>query len=286
MTDNIGNQFFNRLEGTWENRWDGKWLDDLGWNFISQPKRGAKEDSDFEMRVDQMREKIVFTKLGGTANNVGVTGKVGHWVAMSYEVSIQNPDGEPIHHEMGHFLLKAKNESGEAHKPFKSTIIRQATIPRANAMMTLGELKPGAIDPDPKHDIYSALPQAVDPNLQSDIEREFSSKQNIVTQKKGPDLTKPLGWLAGKFKQKQDRPDFEDWVFDFRHDLAPSQMSNGQRVENPVGIGNLLSEFWIGSRKINNTPVHTLQYAQKVDLIFNGMRWPHTAVNTLIRKRQ
>ena len=101
MADNIVNEFFNRLEGTWKNQVNGRWLDDLGWNFISQPKRGGSGQSDFEMRFDQMRETVVFRKLGGTANNVGVTGKIGHWVAMAYEVSIRRPEGEGIHHEMG-----------------------------------------------------------------------------------------------------------------------------------------------------------------------------------------
>ena len=282
MTDNIGNEFFDRLEGTWQNQINGKWLNDLGWNFISQPKAGAPGQSDFDMRFDQMQETIKFRKLGGTANNVGVTGKVGHWVAMAYEVSIQKPDGEGIHHEMGHFLLKAKDPSGEAHNPFESTIVRQATIPRANAMMTLGVLKPGAIDPD--DDIYNALPHTNDSRLQDDINKEFGSKQALVTQAGGPDLSQPLGWLAGKFQQSPNPPEFADWVFEFRHDVAPSQMASGQRVDNPVGIGNLLSEFWIGSRQMNGTPIRTLQYAQKVDLIFNGMRWPHIAVNTLIQQ--
>lgn len=282
MTENVGNQFFDRLEGTWQNQVDGTWLDDLGWNFISQPRRGDPGQSDFEMRFDQMRETIVFRKLDGTANNVGVTGKVGHWVAMAYEVSIQKPGGEGIHHEMGHFLLKAKDKTGEAHEPLNSTIIRQATIPRANAMMTLGVLKPGAIDPS--DDIYNALPHTVDANLQADIDREFASKQTAVTQAGGPDLTKPLDWLTGKLQQAPNSPEFQDWVFEFRHDLAPSQMASGQRVDNPVEIGNLLSEFWIGSRQMNGTRIRTLQYAQKVDLIFNGMRWPHVAINTLIQQ--
>jgi len=187
MAINIGNDFFDRLEGTWQNRSSGRWLDDLGWNFISQPKRHAPDQSDFEMRFDQMRETIVFRKLDGTANNVGVTGKIGHWVAMAYEISIQNRDEEAIHHEMGHFLLKAKDSTGEAHVPLGSTIIRQATIPRANAMMTLGVLKPGEIDPN--NDIYDATPHTLDPNLRTEIEREFASKQAAINQANGPDLT-------------------------------------------------------------------------------------------------
>lgn len=282
MASNVGNEFFDRLEGVWENRIDKEWLNELGWNFIIQPKRGNPGQSDFEMRFDQMQETIVFKKLAGTANNVGVTGKIGHWVAMSYEVSIQKPDGEGIHHEMGHFLLKAKDATGEAHKPIGATIIRQATIPRANAMMTLGVLKPGAIDPD--DDIYNALPHSNDPNLQLKINEEFTSMKDQVTAAGGPDITKPLDWLAGKFQEKPTPPAFEDWVFQFRHDDAPSQMASGQRVDNPVGIGNLLSEFWIASRQVNDSPIVTLQYAQKVDLIFNGMKWPHMAVNTLIKQ--
>ena len=88
---------------------------------------------------------------------------------------------------MGHFLLKAKDSTGEAHVPLGSTIIRQATIPRANAMMTLGVLKPGEIDPN--NDIYDATPHTLDPNLRTEIEREFASKQAAINQANGPDLT-------------------------------------------------------------------------------------------------
>lgn len=61
----VTNQFFDRLEGVWENKIDGRWQDTFGWNFISQPKLGDPRRGDFTMRFDQMRETITFTKLGG-----------------------------------------------------------------------------------------------------------------------------------------------------------------------------------------------------------------------------
>ena len=62
---------------------------------------------------------------------------------------------------------------------------------------------------------------------------------------------------------------------------------SAERVPNPVGVGDLLSDFWIGKRKINgfDQEIDILQYVQKVDLIFNGMNWPHVAVNTLVKKQ-
>ena len=66
MAINIGNDFFDRLEGTWQNRSSGRWLDDLGWNFISQPKRHAPDQSDFEMRFDQMRETLPVRSVIGS----------------------------------------------------------------------------------------------------------------------------------------------------------------------------------------------------------------------------
>ena len=61
-------------------------------------------------------------------------------------------------------------------------------------------------------------------------------------------------------------------------------MASGQRVVNPVSIGNLLSDFWLAQRKVNGQTVNLLQYAQKVNLIFHGMEWPHVALNTLIKQ--
>ncbi len=111
----IANDFFNRVEGVWQNKLDGQWQDNFGWNFISQPKLNVPGGSDFGMRVDQMRETIEFKKLGGLARNIGITGEAGFWQAMSYEVSIETPAGVGIRHEMGHFMLKIL-EGGETRE--------------------------------------------------------------------------------------------------------------------------------------------------------------------------
>ena len=206
----IANDFFNRLPGVWQNKLDGRWQDNFGWNFISQPKLNVPGGSDFGMRVDQMRETIEFKKLGGLARNIGITGEAGFWQAMSYEVSIETPAGDGIHHEMGHFLLKVL-ESGETRENLRGDVIRQATIPRANAMMTTGELKPGTIaDAIAEQDtpFYDAKPQANDITLQKLIDTEFAAKQKQVTASAGPDLERPLDWLKtilaeGFFKTAQ-----------------------------------------------------------------------------------
>ena len=279
----ITNDFFNRLAGIWENKLDGQWQDNFGWNFIAQPKLGMPGSSDFGMRVDQMRESIEFKKLGGLARNIGITGEAGFWQAMSYQVSIETPDGDGIHHEMGHFLLRVL-ESGDTDENLRGDVIRQASIPRANAMMTTGELKPGTIsDAIAEQDspFYDAKPQTSDSALQALIDTEFTAKQQQVTNSAGPDLERPLDWLQTIMAAN---PVDQDWVFGFRHDQSPSQMANGQRVVNPVSIGNLLSDFWIAKRDLGSETIETLQYAQKVNLIFHGMRWPHVAVNTLIKQ--
>ena len=51
----VTNEFFDRLAGACEKKLNGDWRDDLGWNFISQPKLGIPGPSDFDMRADQMR---------------------------------------------------------------------------------------------------------------------------------------------------------------------------------------------------------------------------------------
>ena len=192
------NDFFNRLEGVWENKIDGEWRDDFGWNFISQPRLGQPGPDDFEMRFDQMRETITFVKLGGQARNVGVSGEAGFWQAMKYEVAIETPAGKAIHHEMGHFLLNVlegteENLGGDTLEDLRGDVLRQATIPRANAMMTAGTLTPGAI-PD-ADDIYDARPQANDPTQQDRIETAFAVRQAEVSDLDGPPLDGPLSWL-------------------------------------------------------------------------------------------
>ena len=280
------NDFFNRLEGVWQNKLDGQWQDDFGWNFISQPQLGQPGGSDFEMRFDQMHETITFDDLGRpSARNIGITGEAGFWHAMSYQVSIETPDREGIHHEMGHFLLSVLKD-GETQEDFRGDIVRQASIPRANSMMTTGVLEPGTVAKtiaEQNTPFYNARPQTKNQDLQDKIDAEFAVKQKSVTALGGPDLTQPLKWLETKLPDTPEDAE-PDWVFGFRHDNNPSQMAHGQRVVNPVAIGNLLSDFWIEEREINGNKFDVLQYAQKVDLIFHGIEWPHIALNTLIKQ--
>ena len=275
------NVFFNRLSGVWQNKLHDQWQDHFGWNFISQPKLGEKGESDFEMRFDQMNETVRFKKLSGTARNIGIKGEAGHWAAMAYEVAIETPAGEGIHHEMGHFLMNVQADGTTKDKD-EAPVIRQATIPRANAMLTMGTLKPGTIDPE--DDIYTAKPDTTDPVLQDEIDGEFATAQAAISMLGGPNLESPLNWLKMNLATPAQSDGFPDWVFEFRHDQDPSQMASGQRVKNPVGIGHLLSDFWIAAREESGSTIMTLQYAQKVNLKFNGFEWPHMAVNTLIKQ--
>ena len=235
------------------------------------------------MRVDQMRETVKFKKLGGIARNVGISGQAGYWQAMAYECAIETPEGAGIHHEMGHFLLKVL-EGGETGENLRGDIIRQATIPRANSMMTTGVLEPGTVsDAIALQDVpfYDSKPKANDAQLQGLIDSELASKQEQVTSLSGPDLQRPLAWLQTVLA---DGPVDQDWVFGFRHDHGQSQMANGQRVSDPVNIGNLLSDFWMAKRTLKGQTIETLQYAQKVNLIFHNIEWPHVSMNTLIKQ--
>lgn len=279
----VANDFFDRLEGVWQNSLDGEWQDSFGWNFISQPKLGEPGTDDFEMRIDQMRETIRFKKLGGIARNVGITGEAGYWQAMAYECSIETPNGDGIHHEMGHFLLKVL-ESGETGQNLRGDVIRQGTIPRANSMMTTGVLQPGTVADaiyEQASPFYDAKPRANDDRHQKLIDSELASKQKQVSDLSGPDLQRPLVWLQTILA---DEPVDTGWVFGFRHDHGQSQMASGQRVSDPVSIGNLLSDFWISKKILNGETIETLQYAQRVDLIFHNMEWPHVSMNTLIKQ--
>lgn len=279
----LANKFFNKLEGTWQNKLNGDWQDNLGWSVISQPKINNPATDDFNIRVDQMRETITFKKIG-SARNIGVTGEAGFWQSLAYEVSIETPEGEGIHHEMGHFLMSIK-EDGNTFENFTAAIIRQATIPRANSFMTHGHLLIGsithAIAAQNGDAFYSARTVVNNQTLQDKIDTELLVAQQDVTGKNGPNLMKPLEWLADTLANNVVGT---DWVFSFRNDMQPSQMASGQRVESPVTIGNLLSDFWIGHRSIDNDEKEILQYIQKVDLGFNGVDWPHVAVNTLIKQ--
>ena len=283
----IANNFFNQLIGTWENKLDGVWIDESGWNLIAQPQRGENPTKEVNFRVDRMRETIEFERVppaGSPIRNIGTTGKAGFWDALSYKVSIQTPAGEGIHQEMGHFLLRVM-ENGETEESFRGEIIRQATIPRANAMMTFGALMrgslPDAVTSRRVRSFYNGRPRVNDSQTQTEIDLQFSQAQQQVDKFGGPQLDDPLLWLQ---EQLRDTVIGTDWVFTLTDDANPSQMASGQRVASPVSIGNLLSDFWIGRRDLDGVEQEILQYAQRVDLRFHDVDWPHIAVNTLIKQ--
>ena len=88
--------------------------------------------------------------------------------AIGHEVSIETPAGVGICHEMGHFVPKIL-QGGETREDLRGNVVRRATIPRANAMMTTTELKPGTIaDAIGEQDtpFFSAKLQANDDALQ------------------------------------------------------------------------------------------------------------------------
>jgi len=251
---------------------------------------------DFNIRVDQMRETITFKKLG-IARNVGVTGEAEFWDGMSYKIDIETPRGEGIHHEMGHFLIQVvpddgsfDTNQGEARFPpipsgdeFRGRIIRQASIPRANSFMTHGELRVGSVSRAIDKGIsvfYNSKPNTVDSNLQNLIDTQFNQKQTEVFDLGGPDLTDPLLWQK-RITVGQETG--KDWEFVFR-DNDFSQMASGQRLAAPVQIGKLFSDFWIGDRMSEQGKIQVFQYAQKVDIEFNDIQWPHVALNTLIKQ--
>lgn len=274
------NDFFNKLEGTWANKLNGEWQDTLGWNFISQPKFGQAGLDDFMMRHDQMRESISFKRLG-VARNVGVTGEAGFWAGMAYTIGIRNLAGEDIHQEMGHILMQVEDQNGDTIQPLEAPILRQASIPRANAVLTPGKLFIGSVVGAP--DIYDAYPSAgLNAPLQQRIDTGFQEHQNASKAAGGPDFRQPITWLATQFPGPVLGT--ADWVFDFHEDTNNDSMASGERVGNPVGVGDLLSAFWIGDRIFDEGEVEILQYAQVVDVKFNGIRWPHTAVNSLFKQ--
>ncbi len=314
------NIFFNKLlandltEGVWQNKLNGSWQDQWGWDFISQPNSGQPGPSDFHMRSDVMRETIKFKKIG-VARNIGVEGEEGFWESIAYEIDIRNPnindhnshpDGKGIHHEMGHFLLKVKSEESPEAIPHENgrvdveevggsnvsgIIIRQATIPRANSFMTHGKLDIGSIadlSTNDFNEFYSpkAKSAVVNPSLQSKIDAEISRVQDKVNQQNGPNILELISHIQTVDNNQlgEIKAGTLDWVFSFKEDAEPSQMASGQRVPHPVGIGNLLSDFWVGERVLEGQEIEILQYAQKVNIKFNNTEWPHVAINTLIKQ--
>ena len=102
---------------------------------------------------------------------------------------------------------------------------------------------------------------------------------NLIA-KGGPGFDAPLHWLQEKLPGNEKN----DWGLSFRDDKPQCTMAHGQCVPEPVGIGNLLSDFWIGERTVHGQALPVLHYAERVDILFSDAEWPHVAVNTLVKQ--
>ena len=296
--------FFNMLEGTWENKLNGGNRPSFGWTVIIQPELGNPKDRDFSVCALQMQETITF-RPSGVVRNVGISGDAGFLKGMAYEINIDNAcalpchdgksrhgEGKAIHQESGHFLIKVSDETGGSPVQGESsdaTVIRQAVIPRANAMMSTGRLKPGSLQDvagGGMDDFYSSKPEISDSELQSKLDAALDAVQGTVNSRGGPDLQKPLEWLNNVLANEGWEATGVDWVFNFSDVEELLKMHSAHRVNNPIGVGPLFSDFWIGTREDQNSKeeITVLQYAQKVNLEFGGVSWPHVALNTLIKQ--
>jgi len=136
--------------------------------------------------------------------------------------------------------------------------------------MTHGKLSINSITDardDQEVPFYNARPEVSDQGLQDKIDAKLSEVQDDIHGKSGPTLTKPLDWLVDILA---DNVEGTDWELSFRHDIDQAQMASGHRVPNPVAIGKLFSDFWIGDRSRDEGEIEILQYAQKVNLGFNN----------------
>ena len=287
------NVSLDRLRGTWKNKVPGPIRgavpDVSGWNFFSHPTEGDASDNGFRVDSKKLSETVDIERRFDLVRSIGIKGNADYWRAYNYVVKTLDwffgyADRFPIetHHETGYFLLRVESD-GKAPDPGRGDIVREGSVPRANTFLTTGVAGPGTVAG--VIDAYSAQPRVLEAKVMDAVKGAYNKQRQDILDRGGPDFDRPLDWLKDQVGGQPVKGEEEDWVLEFRGNPGPSNMAQHQVQAERVGIGELSSHYWIGTREINDVKFDFLQYAQVVDLTFGGAVWPHVTVNTLINQR-
>jgi len=274
---------------------DGKGLwEGTGYNTIWRPSQLAKGHDRF-LELNLTTEKLEFTAIPGKIPNRGLLMPDIDMFGLTYMQHIEGVDPpEGLHVEPGIWA----NVPTTADPNVVPTVVRMASIPHGTTILAQGEFltveggphiqanniipfKPGE-DPKP-----FAEAEAVFTELNLATPTEFRQQAAAVTQAM---VENPNGVLLDAI-QGQDIKSTTVLIISTRHQPVPGGgTANTAFLEagsSPPGGNATATEveaiFWIETvaDQYGGADSLQLQYTQTVQLVFNGLSWPHVSVATL-----
>jgi hypothetical protein len=282
-----------QLPGTWKG---------AGFNAIWRPHNPSSPHDRF-LELNLTDETLVFTKINGPIPNRGLLMHDINMFGITYMQQISEAGGGPgLHIEPG-IWAHVPSTTAPNEPP---TVVRMASIPHGTVILAQGTTQnlqggPPAI-PDnniipfpigsapPPNSQFASAANGGFPELNLSVSTQFRHATNGVTQ----DMVKnPNSVLQKAVQGKPMKNRTFIQVATKQGSIKGGGTANTaflDAVPDPPG-GNatavqMSATFWIETLpgQSGHPDVLQLQYSQLVQLDFNGLRWPHVTVATLIKQ--
>ncbi len=279
---------------------DGKGLwKGYGFNTIWRPHPLA-EGHDRFLELNVTSEKLEFTTIPGKIPNRGLLMPDINMFGITYMQHIEGVDPvEGLHIEPG--IWAHVPPTTDPNVP--STVVRMASIPHGTTILAQGEAKtdPGGPHIVPNNIIPFKIGEPAPPNSDFAQAEAIFTELNLATPTPFRQVSKAVtqkmvenpNSVIEKAIEGQDIKETTVLIVSTKHEPVPGGgTSNTAFLEdgkNPPG-GNadaveVDAIFWIETvaGAYGEPDKLQLQYTQLVQLDFNGLRWPHVTVATLIK---
>jgi hypothetical protein len=250
-----------------------------GVNVVLLPAKG--NNPPFRRLVNATLELLDFSPLALIPNRGSVNNDL-FFSGLTYLQQITDINSlEELHVEAGQWLLLPETDppSGNA------SVVRQATILHGDTLLAQGPVLPPSPSAAPSIDPTSFMPTfaATGQHL-----NDPASQGILLSTALPPGV--PQSFVTDPNQLLRDGIQGKTFVTTqiLRISADSSRIVNIPFVERNANVTNFEATFWIETiqqpaNSIMNTLMQ-LQYSQKVNLLFDGIDWPHISVATLIKQ--
>jgi hypothetical protein len=287
----------------------GNWMG-RGFNLVSLPRdpERTKDPTPFRLKVTATMEALSFTLIGAPIPNRSATEDI-EFLGLNYFQQVANAvTGEGLHVEPGFWL----------HMPDlpDATLVRLGTIPHGDSLLAQGNAVDALSGPPPIQTI-DPLPFTIDPSTGNRINETDLKYLGIFNDAAtnpppgvpGKFITDPNSVLEddlAKLKSENKMITNTDVLFVSANPIGGINgtpivpPSPSPPLVDPKRIGGIVNIpfirdnadatsfsaiFWIETvQNPDGHPSLQLQYTQTVILDFDGLKWPHVSVATLIKQ--
>jgi hypothetical protein len=265
----------------------------VGFNTIWRPHfPDAPQDRFLELNLTS--ETLAFTPIKGAIPNRGLLQGDINMFGLTYMQQISDSsDDSGLHIEPGIWAIVPETTSPAE----QATVIRMASIPHGTVILTQGtvSIEAGAPTIPDNNIIPFGIGQTPPPNSQFPTEAQAFAEMNLAVQSAfrsppQPGITQemvqnPNSVLQAALAERTVRSTTTLTVSTTDLPVPGGGTANTAFLQAGNANATIVSAtFWIETVQNPTGPdVLQLQYSQTVMLDFNGLRWPHVTVSTLVR---